>query len=85
MSTCIKQIMRECELRGLSPKTKTAYVPSMKQFLRFYEGRDPEKLGIKEIKEFLLYLSEEKKLQGRSVNRVASGIKFYYFRALERN
>jgi len=85
MSKCIKQIMRECALRGLSPKTKTAYVQSMEQFLRFYKGRDPEKLGIKEIKEFLLYLSEEKKLQGRSVNRVASGIKFYYFKVLERN
>jgi len=85
MSKCIKQIMEECELRGLSPKTKTAYVQSMEQFLRFFEGKDPERLGIKEIKQFLLYLSVEKKLQGRSVNRIASGIKFYYFKVLERN
>lgn len=85
MEKCIEQMTRECDLRGLSPKTKIAYLWSMRQFLKYYAGRDPEELGIPEIKEFLLYLSEERKLEGRSVNRVAAGIKFYYFKVLERN
>ena len=85
MEKYLEQIARECDLRGLSPKTKKAYIDSMRHFLRFYAERDPGELGIPEIKEYLLYLSNEKQYVGRSVNRAAAGIKFYYFKVLERN
>lgn len=85
MEKYLEQIARECDLRGLSPQTKKAYIDSMRHFLKFYAGRDPEQLGIPEIKEYLLYLSNERGLEGRSVNRAAGGIKFYYFKVLERN
>ena len=85
MEQYFSQISKECDLRGLSENTRKAYVCTLSQFMRFYEGKKPEELGIKEIKEYLSYLSSEKKLEARSVNRVAAGIKFYYFKVLERN
>lgn len=85
MEKYINQIVKECELGGLSQATRKAYIHSMKQFVSYFNGRNPEELGIEEIKNFLFYLRETKKLEGRSVNRVAAAIKFYYFRILERN
>jgi site-specific recombinase XerD len=85
MEQYISQISKECDLLGLSDNTKKAYAGTFRQFAKFYEGKNPEELGVKEIKEYLSHLSSEKKLEGRSVNRVAAGLKFYYFRVLEKD
>jgi integrase/recombinase XerD len=85
MEQYINQISKECDLLGLSDNTKKAYLGSFRQFMKFFDGRRPEDLGVKEIKEYLFYLSSGKKLEGRSVNRVAAGIKFYYFKVLEKD
>jgi integrase/recombinase XerD len=85
MEQYISQISKECDLLGLSDNTKKAYAGTFRQFAKFYEGKKPEELGVKEVKEYLSHLSSEKKLEGRSVNRVAAGLKFYYFRVLEKD
>ena len=84
MEKYIEDIFKECELRGLSEDTKKAYTGTMQQFVKFHKGLNPESLGIKEIKEFLYYEHEEKKLSGISVNRSAAALRFYYFRVLEK-
>jgi site-specific recombinase XerD len=80
-----QDILKECELRGLSEDTKKAYTGTIQQFAKFHSGRDPESLGITEIKAFLYHQHEGKKLSGISVNRSAAAIRFYYFKVLERD
>ena len=59
----IGQISKECVPLGLSENTKKAYVGTFRQVVKFYEGRKPEDLGVKEIKVYLSYLSSEKKFE----------------------
>jgi len=84
MEKYIQEILKECELRGLSEDTKKAYAGTMRQFVKFHKDANPESLGIKEVKDFLYYEHEEKKLSGVSVNRSAAALRFYYFRVLEK-
>ena len=84
MEKYIEEILKECELRGLSEDTKKAYTGTMRQFVKFHKDVNPESHGIKEIKDFLYYEHEEKKLSGVSVNRSAAALRFYYFRVLEK-
>ena len=85
MDKYVQDILKECTLRGLSEDTKKAYTMTMQHFVKFHKGKDPEGLGLKEIKEFLFHEHYEKKLSGVSVNRSAAALKFYYFRILEKN
>ena len=85
MEKYVQEILKECELRGLSEDTKKAYTLTLQQFVKFHDGQNPEALGISEIKAFLYHQHEEKKLSGISVNRSAAALRFYYFRVLERD
>lgn len=80
-----EDIIKECKLRGRRENTWNAYIRAMRSFLKFYSGKNPEELGIEEIKNFLFHLAETKKVTGVTINRIAAGIKFYYLKCLGRD
>jgi integrase/recombinase XerD len=84
------KMKREIELRGLSEHTKKKYLKSMKKFVDYF-GKEPEKISLDEIKNFLQRYQEQI-AQGRttkrapnSVNAMKAVISFYYERVLEKN
>ncbi len=55
MATLEQRMKDDLELRGLSPKTREAYLFRVTQFARYF-NRLPDKLGEDKVKEHLLHL-----------------------------
>ena len=79
-----EQMKMDLKLKGYSPKTQTAYLGYMKNFVRYF-GRSPAKMGEAEIREYLYHLVTEKDLGDSSINSAYSALKFFYQTVLQGN
>ncbi len=71
-------------MRAFSPKTIEAYLWHVSEFTRYFD-RGPDLLGEEEVRRYLLYLSDERKLSWSSVNVGYSALKFFYVDTLQRD
>ena len=79
----LKQRMRnDLELRGLSPRTREAYLFRVTQFARYF-NKLPDKLGEDHVKEYLLHLIH-KKVSYSVLTQTYSALKFIYEVTLKR-
>jgi site-specific recombinase XerD len=79
----LKQRMRDdLELRGLSPKTREAYLFRVTQFARYF-NQLPDKLGEDKVKEYLLHLVH-KKVSYSVLTQTYSALRFIYETTLNR-
>ena len=78
MTTNLRQLMTEdMQLRNLSPLTQSSYVQQVSMFARHF-GRSPALLGPEDIRDYQLYLTNEKKLDASSIKvAVSSNLDFY--------
>ena len=67
----------EMILRGLSTKTIEAYTAAVKS-LALYYNRSPEKISEEEIKQYLLFMIDEKNLTASTCNIAVSAFKFFF-------
>jgi len=77
-------LLRELDIRGRRPKTKTAYLASLEKFTDFYK-KPLNDLGIDDMKLFQYHLIKEEQLNPRTVNRHLSAVRFFYTIILDRN
>ena len=56
----------------------------MERFVQFHK-KSPDLLGVKDIKDYQFYLTKEKKLNPRSINRETSAVYFFYTKVLGKN
>jgi len=70
-------------LRGLRETTQRAYLDCAQKFAAYYR-RSPAELGAKEIREYLLYLLEERELRPSSIGVHIGALKFLYKVTLDR-
>ena len=80
----ICKLKEECKLRGFSHHTQDEYLGALRHFLKYYENRQLENMGEKEIRQFLLYLIDSEKSSG-TVNINNSALRFIYGAVLERS
>jgi site-specific recombinase XerD len=78
----LNKLTQDTKLRGLSKHTQDEYYTKVKQFQDFYDKSATE-MGIDEVRDYLLYLLEEKKLSSGSVNTYNSGLRFLYNNSLD--
>jgi site-specific recombinase XerD len=81
-SQCLEQLERKLKLRGYSPNTLRTYSQHFKEFMQFFYDSDPVDLGEEEIRNYLLYLVDNKKLSKSTQNQAINSIKFYYEKVL---
>lgn len=84
MSKLRDQMMRDLELKGYALDTQRVYLGSVENFSLFFH-RSPDKLGEKEVKEYLHYLITRRHTSQSRTNQVYSALKFFYHTTLERN
>jgi site-specific recombinase XerD len=76
-------MFEDMQLRGLSERTQEAYILAVRQLAEYY-GRSPDQITEEELRQYFLYLVNEKKVS-RSTNTIAlSAIKFLYIYTLQR-
>lgn len=73
----LNKLSEDTRLRGLSKNTQDEYYTKVKQFQDFYDKPATE-MGVDEVRDYLLYLLDEKKLASGSINTYNSGLRFLY-------
>lgn len=83
MDTVREKMLGELQLRGITPRTQTAYLREITK-LENYFNRSPEELGEEEVKEYLVHMLEDRGLSSGTYKYYAAGIKFLYRTTLNR-
>ncbi len=81
----IEKTKEEIKLRGLSKNTEKEYLSKLGVFLRYNENRPLEEMNEADIRSFLLYQINEKKVAAATVNIYNSALRFIFGAVLERN
>jgi site-specific recombinase XerD len=84
MSELRKQMDGDLVVRGMSVRTREAYLGAVAGLAKYY-GRRPDRIGETEVQNYLLHLIQERKLAWSSCNVAAQGLKFFYRVTLKRS
>lgn len=84
MSELRQRYTQDLRLRNYAPKTVKAYVECVSLFARYFR-RSPEHLGPEHIREYQLYLVEEKKCSWSRFNQTVCALRFLYGKTLGRD
>ncbi len=83
--TSLRQRMTEdMQVRNLALNTQTSYLQQVSLFARHFE-KSPEQLGPEHIRDYQVYLTNEKKLAPGSVLIAVAALRFLYKVSLHRN
>lgn len=83
MENVIQKMLIDMQLRGMSLGVQKGYTSRVKMFLKFYD-RPIADLDENEVRVFLIYLVNKKKLSPGTVNIYNSALKFFYETTLQR-
>jgi integrase/recombinase XerD len=82
--TALRQRMREAmQLRGLAARTQESYLAAVRQLAVHYD-RSPDQLSDEELRQYFLYLRNEKRVAPNTSNVALNAVKFLYVHTLQR-
>jgi integrase/recombinase XerD len=70
-------MQRDLEIKNLSSRTKRCYLDWMSRYAGHFR-KPPDELGDEEIKTFLHFLLQERKVSQSAMNQAYSALKFFY-------
>jgi site-specific recombinase XerD len=70
-------MIRELKLQRKSENTIRSYLMSVSQLAKHF-GRPPEKISREEVRDFIYYLINDRKLATGTINTKVAGIQFFY-------
>ena len=83
MRSARERMIRQMKLRNLAPSTQKAYLASLRRLAQ-YTGEQLERIGLDEIRDYLLHLHEQRGLAPGSINAYARAFRFLYLQVLGR-
>jgi len=83
MTPLRQRMLEDMQLRGLAPKTQEAYLRAVRQ-LAEYIGKSPDQIIEEELRDYFLYLKNEKKASRSACTIALCGIKFFFENTLKR-
>lgn len=84
MSKLRDQMLADLQLKGITPRTQKTYLREVRNFAKHF-GKSPEQLGENEVREYLLYLLNERKLSDGTLRFYVAALKFLYKTTLKRD
>jgi integrase/recombinase XerD len=84
MSPLRQRMIEDMQLRGLSARTQECYVNAVRQ-LAAHHRRSPDQLGEEDLRQYFLYLANEKKVARATATIALCGIKFLYEHTLHQH
>ena len=82
MSPLQQRMLEDMQLRGLSARTQEAYARAVWQLAQHYH-RSPDQLSDEDLRQYFLYLANEKKIARPTATIALCGIKFFYEQTLK--
>lgn len=83
MSTLREQMTKDMQLRGFSERTQEAYLRAVRKLAEHY-GKSPDKLSEKQVRDYFLFLKNEKRFSPSTMKIAYCGIKFFFIHTLHR-
>jgi site-specific recombinase XerD len=74
-------MMEELRLRNSSEETIRSYIDSVKRFAKYYD-KSPDQMNAEQVRSYLLYLLEERKLSWSAIHVNRAALRFLYVRVL---
>jgi site-specific recombinase XerD len=74
-------MIEDMQLRGLAERTQEAYVAAVRQLAEHY-GKSPDQISDEELRQYFLYLINEKKASSSAITIALCAIKFLYEQTL---
>ncbi len=84
MSELRRRMIQDMKLRGFTQATQESYLGSVRQVAKYYM-RSPDRLSEEELRDFFLWLVQERQASPSTVRQYLSGIKFLYEHTLRRD
>ncbi|WP_175891610.1 tyrosine-type recombinase/integrase [Burkholderia cepacia] len=84
MTPLRQRMLHDMQIRNLAENTQKSYLYQVSNFARHFQ-RSPELLGPEEIRVWLVYLREERKLAPASLGTAIGALRFLYRVTLKRN
>ena len=83
MTPLRQRMVEDMQLRGLSKKTQESYVRAVRQLAEHY-GKPPDRISEEELRQYFLYLRNDKHASSSAFTIALCGIKFFYQQTLRR-
>ena len=83
MTELRRRIIEELRLRNYSPNTITVYIRCVAQFAQHFR-LSPDRLGPEHIRQYQLFLVQQKKLSWSPFNQTVCALRFFYHDVLHR-
>ena len=77
-------MIEELQLRNLSELTIHTYVKAVERFAKYFHA-SPERLGPEQIRQYLLYLINERKVSGSTLHVNRAVLHFLYVKTLKQS
>ncbi|MGD0109926.1 MAG: site-specific integrase [Rhodopila sp.] len=83
MSPLRRRMIEDMQIRNLTVNTQRVYVEQVGRFARHFR-KSPERLGPAEIRSYLLFLANDRRLAASSIIVTVSALRFFYTVTLRR-
>jgi integrase/recombinase XerD len=83
MTVLRQRMIEDMQLRGLAPRTQEAYVAAVEHLAKYYR-KSPDEISEEELRQYLLYLENEKAVSASTMTVTLCGLKFLYQHTLQR-
>jgi integrase/recombinase XerD len=83
MTTLRRRMLEDLQLRGLAPRTQQCYVEAVKHLTQ-YSRRAPDQISEDELRQYFLFLINDKKVAESTFRIHLYGIRCFYERTLQR-
>ena len=84
MTPLRQSFIRELVIRGTSPSTQDCYVRAVAQLAKHYR-LSPDRLTDEQLKDYVFYLAQERKLAASTLNQTVSAMRAFYSWVLRRS
>jgi integrase/recombinase XerD len=84
MTALRQRCLEDLQLRGLSPRTQESYVRVVRKLAEHY-GKPPDQISEEELRQYLLYLKNEKHAARNACTLALCSRKFFYQQMLKRD
>ncbi len=82
MTPLRQRMIEDMRIRNFATTTQRSYVHYVAEFAKHFH-RDPAELDLEAVRQYQLYLSQERKLSPQSINTFVSAVQFLYLVTLE--
>ena len=83
MTPLRQKMIEDMQLHGFAERTQDAYLRVVRQ-LAMYFNKPPDQINEAELRQYFLYLKNDKKAARSTITLALCGIKFFYERTLQR-